>query len=216
MNKSTLALALGLALSTASIGANAALVNGSTLNIGTGSTFEMEVAPTVFLATTVVNNNGVVLGTAQAASGSHTGAPNGTENPGIDKPWLFFGNTGLDYTSSPTNVLTAAGNTADVDFSGWTVTWNSIASIPMSGGAWGTNASGVANVTCGVDCGNGDTYSLYYTATVPAGSPSGFGGVKYRLNLKGTVSEIPVPAAIWLLGSGLLGLVGVARRKMAA
>jgi hypothetical protein len=28
-----------------------------------------------------------------------------------------------------------------------------------------------------------------------------------------TSSEIPVPAAVWLLGSGLLGLVGVARRR---
>lgn len=31
-----------------------------------------------------------------------------------------------------------------------------------------------------------------------------------------TVSAVPVPAAIWLLGSGLLCLVGVARRKKAA
>ncbi len=29
------------------------------------------------------------------------------------------------------------------------------------------------------------------------------------------VSAVPVPAAVWLFGSGLLGLVGVARRKMA-
>jgi hypothetical protein len=29
------------------------------------------------------------------------------------------------------------------------------------------------------------------------------------------VSEVPVPAAAWLFGSGLLGLVGVARRKSA-
>jgi hypothetical protein len=28
-----------------------------------------------------------------------------------------------------------------------------------------------------------------------------------------TVTEVPVPAAVWLLGSGLLGLVGFARRK---
>ena len=28
-----------------------------------------------------------------------------------------------------------------------------------------------------------------------------------------TVSSVPVPAAVWLFGSGLLGLVGVARRK---
>ena len=32
----------------------------------------------------------------------------------------------------------------------------------------------------------------------------------------GEVSEVPVPAALWLLGSGLLGLVGVARRRRAA
>jgi hypothetical protein len=30
-----------------------------------------------------------------------------------------------------------------------------------------------------------------------------------------TITAIPVPAAVWLFGSGLLGLVGVARRKKA-
>jgi hypothetical protein len=29
------------------------------------------------------------------------------------------------------------------------------------------------------------------------------------------VSAIPVPAAVWLFGSGLIGLVGVARRRKA-
>lgn len=32
----------------------------------------------------------------------------------------------------------------------------------------------------------------------------------------GSASAVPVPAAVWLFGSGLLGLVGVARRKQAA
>ncbi len=36
-------------------------------------------------------------------------------------------------------------------------------------------------------------------------------GVPLSLNL----SAVPVPAAVWLFGSGLLGLVGVARRKLA-
>jgi len=31
----------------------------------------------------------------------------------------------------------------------------------------------------------------------------------------GNVSAVPVPAAVWLFGSGLLGLVGIARRKKA-
>jgi len=35
------------------------------------------------------------------------------------------------------------------------------------------------------------------------------------LSLTITPSAVPVPAAVWLFGSGLLGLVGVARRKLA-
>ena len=31
----------------------------------------------------------------------------------------------------------------------------------------------------------------------------------------GNVGEVPVPAAVWLFGSGLLGLIGIARRKAA-
>jgi hypothetical protein len=32
-------------------------------------------------------------------------------------------------------------------------------------------------------------------------------------SFSGSISPVPVPAAVWLFGSGLLGLVGVARRK---
>ena len=32
----------------------------------------------------------------------------------------------------------------------------------------------------------------------------------------GDVSAVPVPAALWLFGSGLLGLIGISRRKKAA
>ena len=37
------------------------------------------------------------------------------------------------------------------------------------------------------------------------------GGASFAL--AGAISSVPVPAAVWLFGSGLLGLVGVARRK---
>jgi hypothetical protein len=38
---------------------------------------------------------------------------------------------------------------------------------------------------------------------------------KYNITVNGTAAPaVPVPAALWLFGSGLLGLVGVARRKM--
>ena len=36
---------------------------------------------------------------------------------------------------------------------------------------------------------------------------------KFNVTLNGTAAVVPVPAAVWLFGSGLLGLVGVARRK---
>ena len=34
--------------------------------------------------------------------------------------------------------------------------------------------------------------------------------------LLGTVSAVPLPAAVWLLGSGLLGMAGIARRRRSA
>jgi hypothetical protein len=37
-----------------------------------------------------------------------------------------------------------------------------------------------------------------------------------NVSIKADVSAVPVPAAVWLFGSGLLGLIGVARRKVAA
>lgn len=49
----------------------------------------------------------------------------------------------------------------------------------------------------------------YGKGTGVDGSGVGIGGLY-------TLSAVPVPAAIWLFGSGLLGLVGIARHKKAA
>lgn len=35
---------------------------------------------------------------------------------------------------------------------------------------------------------------------------------RYELDIVNTTSAVPVPAAVWLFGSGLLGLMGAARR----
>jgi len=245
MNKTLLASTIALALGTAgaSMSASAVLVNNDTLNYtaatggaskpaaGTGSWFSMKVSANTTAYTGISSLNGLTLGTTQAASGSHSGAPGCSsafsscgapfgagESPNIDNPWNFFGNTGMDQTTSPSNVLSASGNTGSVDMSGWDVTWNGIASIPMGAGVWGSSSvfsEGIGNVVCALDCGNGDTYTLNYHGTVPLGDASGFGGVKYGLHLEGTVSAVPVPAAVWLFGSGLMGLVGVARRRKA-
>ena len=38
----------------------------------------------------------------------------------------------------------------------------------------------------------------------------------FELTGAGLVSAVPVPAAVWLFGSGLVGLAGVARRRKTA
>jgi hypothetical protein len=147
-----------------------------------------------------------------------------TEHPGVDEPWGFFGNTGMDYLTKAVTVVNDAGSKKFLDFSGWTVTWNGIPAIPMSSGAWstGTNffggGNGVAKIACSASsCSGTSTFTLDYFATVAIYDPSGFGGVNYTLHLVGhVVDAVPVPAAAWLFGSGLMGLAAVARRKKKA
>lgn len=162
----------------------------------------------------ISTNNGLVIGTIQDASGSHSGAPDGTENANIDAPWLYFGNTGMHYTLNATNILSddGAGN-GTLDFSGWGMAWDGVERINLGGFAWQGNADGVAVVTCAVNCDYGERYTLDYSATVPIGDPSGLGGIRYSLKLVGTISAVPVPAAVWLFASGLIGLMGFARTR---
>jgi hypothetical protein len=42
-----------------------------------------------------------------------------------------------------------------------------------------------------------------------------YAGFNFNINTN-MLAPVPVPAAIWLFGSGLLGLIGVARRKARA
>ncbi|MDN5940477.1 MAG: VPLPA-CTERM sorting domain-containing protein [Nitrospira sp.] len=53
------------------------------------------------------------------------------------------------------------------------------------------------------------TYSSFYNPNV-GGSSIGF-----RLSSLEPISVVPIPAAVWLFGSGLIGLAGLARRRAA-
>ena len=67
--------------------------------------------------------------------------------------------------------------------------------------------------TTGNDVSGGVT--LQFTATTGA-TPGASSQMFYdNLVIDVATSAVPVPAAVWLFGSGLLGLVGVARRKKA-
>lgn len=165
------------------------LVPGDVLTICPGSRFGMEQNPGVITVTSLDMANGIKIGVAQPALGSHTGAPNGSETPGIDKPWNFFNNTGMHFTATP--VTSIDGST--LDFSGWRVTWNAIPSINM-GGAPANFPQDTSKASISWDGTDGGAYTLDYAAHVPLGDPSGFGGVPYTLHLVGRVNTPTVQA----------------------
>lgn len=99
--------------------------------------------------------------------------------------------------AAPTGDLT--GSALTLDLSSWTAYWN------------GTSFNQGGMITTTVDAmGN---FTANWQATVNGGA---FNGQVGDWTITGTVSAVPVPAAVWLFGSGLVGLAGVARRRKAA
>lgn len=204
----------GIALCTSGFNAIAALSSDAVLTISSDSYFVYHDKNTGFPLTISINGgyNGLHLGTTQLASGSHSGRVNGTESPNIDIPWEYFSQTGMHQTTSDTTVLSSYSNMATLDFSGWSWDWYGL-EVDFGSGAWGDNADGVAEITCSVDCSYGDAYELYYTATVPTNDPI-WSNAQYSFHLFGKVfATVPIPSAIWLFGSALIGLIGLAGRK---
>ena len=78
--------------------------------------------------------------------------------------------------------------------------WSANTNIPVTSD-WDVQATGSTAVV------------TVNAATITAGSPA-FPG--FHPAFTGNLTQVPVPAAVWLMGSGLLGLVGVARRRRKA
>lgn len=83
-------------------------------------------------------------------------------------------------------------------------------------GTWSVNAGGKPFVTIG----NIDSTIPFYFAGIGSDYRTGIVTEMpnvWKLTSTGqlTYSAVPVPAAVWLFGSGLLGLVSVARRRKA-
>jgi hypothetical protein len=207
--KSSLVLAV---LGTASVSVHAALPPDAILTFDPGQTVSQDVTGSYFAIdlngdgifdefekTAIENNEGVRIGDAQPASGSHTGAPDGSELPSIDMPWAFFGNTGMHQTTVPVVIFNGDNGTGDniasLDFSGWGFTWNGIPDIPLGGDSANfPSDTGVAVLNCSSECNIGDSFSLDYFAHVALGDPSGFGGVFYTAHLEGVIDPgSPLP-----------------------
>ena len=194
--------------------------NNNPLDVPSGSWFGMDTNGNASISGTektplAMGTTGLVIGATTVPGAYHSGCPVAGDTNAITAPWCFFGNTGSNYMWTAPTGDTVTG----IDFSGWRWHWyavNSATDAPLGSGAWGSGFSdGIASfVWSGV---YGDTYTLDYTARFPSAEFSGsFGDVGYYLHLEGTVqaaSAVPVPAAAWLFSSGLLGLVGIAKRK---
>lgn len=122
-------------------------------------------------------------------------------------PTLF--ELGGGVTNSYTFQLTNAGQFAAGVFFDWSVNDD----IPVLAVLQGLDdpSDGVFDVASVDSDGDGVPGTAMLTAPFPSQTPS-FGGTMTCTNCP---PPIPIPAAVWLFGSGLLGLVGVARRRKA-
>ncbi len=125
----------------------------------------------------------------------------GTGNPG-----LFLDTINFDLGSFTHFNMTSTVN--NINFFGSTIFENAFDSeIPLANGYAGA-APSFASLPL-ADLGLFRDYHLH-----PAGQ--NVGGGNYQVALWGSLAPVPVPAAVWLFGSGLVGVVGLARRKMSA
>lgn len=197
--------------------------NGNKINVSPGSWFGMDTQSNQKIAggektALSMGTTGLVIGVTTTQGASHPGAILPGDTNAITAPWRFAGNTGSDYM----RVAPTGSTTNGLDFSGWTVTWNSIPAIDMSTGAWIplncadlgiTNCSftnAIANIECFTDsnfttpsasCSAGEYYKLNYAATVPVGDPSNFGNTRYLLHLEGQIFAEPLGTGVTFAGA---------------
>ncbi|MFC1773855.1 VPLPA-CTERM sorting domain-containing protein [Pseudomonadota bacterium] len=108
----------------------------------------------------------------------------------------------------PTGQLDTIAGTISMDLSSWFMTWQGNqmnAGTGRNDGITSAFATGTWNPTTG-------EYAMTWTSQI-IGTLSGTS--VWELNGTAMPSAVPIPAAAWLFGSGLLGLVGMAKRKKA-
>lgn len=164
---------------------------------------------------------GLVIGALSTPGAFHSGLPTPSDSNAVTAPDVFFGNTGSWYFDIAPTGSTESG----LNMSGWDWAWNGLYSWGLGGLAWQpTNCAdlGCSGYTFQNGVGRlqwdgvyGHAYTLDTTSTVPLGDPSGCGGCQFYTHLEGTVTAVPEPSPVWLFGSALLVLFGIAKHRKA-
>jgi len=174
-----------------------------------------------FVAADTVTCDSVSMTASATSTGNITCQAHGHDNITVDTAGVISYGAGINFGSAPidtgdllasfgtdggTNAqFTISGGTFIVGSSVWS-SWKSIyvaikqaSGNGQAGGGWG-----LFLLSSVVDGGN---YATKLNATSEAGISHVFavGGEK--------LSEVPLPAAVWLFGSAFAGLMGVARKR---
>jgi hypothetical protein len=144
----------------------------------------------------------------------------------IDRDSAAGGSWAAHFTTSTLPVLAVDSMQAKVDMSGWRLTWNG-STVNLGTGQdvmYGTSFTGAYAFSNDGIWGNGNDTLEYFVSNNTSGISELIGfsvpcctdvpASDYRLHLVGSFTPVvvPIPSAVWLMGSGLLGLMGVARR----
>ncbi|MBI3188892.1 MAG: hypothetical protein HYZ31_13640 [Gammaproteobacteria bacterium] len=108
------------------------------------------------------------------------------------------GSMGVQGGSVVTAVVDDVAGTITADLTAWTSIWNN--EIHNEGDA---NVTGTWNVLTG-------EYFLSWSRTHIGGATQGYVA---SWTMSGIATAVPVPAAVWLFGSGLIVMLGFARNK---
>lgn len=152
---------------------NAELKNGDTLYFETGSKISMEVSSGFWIDIPIQANKGLVIGKAQADNS-------------IDTPFQLFEQETQHISNEHVSVVDADVNSAKLDFSSWAMNWGGTA-IPLGAGGSEEYGEGVALVKCDDGCNKGKSFTLDYSATIPAAGTGALSGLAYHLHMVGMI-----------------------------